>query len=209
MKPWMLPMAALAAVEGAVNSALALDPETVKRMAGLEGKVLAVEIRMDSAGSGLSVYAVPTSSGLRLMGHFEGDEPDAVVSGTPLSLLRLLSREGDRDVMDGTVEVRGDVELARTFRRILMDMDVDWEEQMSRFTGDIVAHQMGNVVRGLGDWGRGALNNLRMDVSDYLTEEREFVPRRQEVEAWMNEVDTLRDDVERLAARIFQLKGGA
>jgi ubiquinone biosynthesis protein UbiJ len=50
--------------------------------------------------------------------------------------------------------------------------------------------------------GRSARDNL----SEYLTEEARLLPHRFEVEDFLGEVDVLRDDCERLAARISLLE---
>ena len=56
-------------------------------------------------------------------------------------------------------------------------------------------------------WGRRNARILQDDIGEYLTEESRLLPTRFEFEEWRDEVDTLRDDVERLEARIAQLGG--
>lgn len=198
----MIPVAVLAGLEQAINGVIALDPETGQRLSRLQGRIIALEF----AGTGLTLFIAPGPAGVRLMGHFEGD-PDTRLRGSPLALLRMgLGETGG--VFAGEVAIEGDVELGQRFKRILDSLDIDWEEHLSRLTGDIVAHQVGNLFRGLGAWGRHASDTLARDAGEYVQEELGFVPSRGEVEQFLNEVDTLRSDVDRLEARIRRLGSG-
>lgn len=197
----LLPAAALAALEEAVNRSLALDPETRARLAELEGRVIALELQ----GLEQTLYLLPGSSGVRLLGRYEG-EPDTTLSGTPLALLAMGRGPTGTGLFSGEVTVRGDTELGQRVRRMIDGLEIDWEEHLARYTGDILAHQVGNLFRGLRDWGRQARDDLERDVADYLQEERGLLPAQGETEGFGRAVDTLRDDVERLEARIRRLE---
>ena len=56
--------------------------------------------------------------------------------------------------------------------------------------------------------GRRIAGNLARDSADYLVEERREVVGRAELEAFHDDVDALRDRVERLAARVARLDRG-
>ncbi|HKJ76293.1 MAG TPA: SCP2 sterol-binding domain-containing protein [Gammaproteobacteria bacterium] len=200
---WLLPTAVLAALETALNRALALDPETAERLAGLEGRVIAIELR----GLEQTLYLLPLADGVRLFGEYEG-EPDTVLSGTPFALARMGAGPTGTGLFSGEVTLRGDTELGQRVKAILGGLAIDWEEHLSRYTGDILAHQAGNLFRGLRDWGRQARADLERDAVDYVQEERRLLPTRAEVDAFAEDVATARDDVERLEARIKHLERG-
>lgn len=196
----MLPQAGLALLESAINLALAMDPETLARLGPLEGKVIAVDMQ----GTGQTLYLLPGAEGFRLMAHYEG-EADTTLRGSPLALLRLNRGKPGEGLFSGEVSIQGDVELGTRVQRILGGLDIDWEEHLSRITGDVVAHQVGNLVRGLMRWGEQAAGNLGRDFADYVQEERRDVPPRWELDEFLAGVDTLRSDVDRLEARINRL----
>lgn len=200
---WLLPTAVLAALETACNRALALDPESAARLAGLEGRVVAIDLQ----GLEQTLYLLPVADGVRLFGEYEG-EPDTVLSGTPFALARMGAGPTGTGLFSGEVTVRGDTELGQQVRAILAGLEIDWEEHLSRYTGDIVAHQVGNLLRGLRDWGRQARADLERDAVDYVQEERRLLPSRAEADAFAEAVTTARDDVERLEARIKRLERG-
>lgn len=196
----MLSVAALASLEQAVNAALALDPKTGERLCRLDGKVVAIELR----GTPLRIYLQPHNEGLRLMGHYDG-EADTTLRGAPLSMLRMNSGRTGEGLFRGGVEIDGDVELGTRFQQIFEKLDIDWEEHLSRLTGDIIAHQLGNTVRGLFAWGERSREHLGQDIADYLQEEREVLPVDWEVDEFIESIDTLRSDTDRLEARVKRL----
>jgi ubiquinone biosynthesis protein UbiJ len=205
----LFPVALLAGLETAVNRTLALDPATLECMRALEGKVIAMEFRLDAqATQNPTLYVLPGPAGVRLMGQFEG-QPDTTLRGSPLSLLRMTMGATGEGLFTGEVEFHGDVALGQRFKRIWDDLEIDWEEHLSQYTGDILAHQAGNMVRGLGEWGREAAARLRQDLGEYLQEERRDLPHRNEVADFLAGVDRLRDDVERIDARVRRLQSAA
>jgi ubiquinone biosynthesis protein UbiJ len=104
------------------------------------------------------------------------------------------------------VTVEGDNELGHRFGKLLAGMDVDWEEQLSRITGDVVAHEMGKGARAIGNWSTATLDTASKNLQEYLQEEIRLLPTRYELEEFLAEVDTLRDDVARLQARLQRVR---
>ena len=197
-----LPTAITAAIEVALNRVLQLDEDTVARLAGLQGKVIALEF----SGLDVALYLVPEREKLTVYGRFEGDA-DTVLRGTPLAMMRmgLVKHAGDV-LFAGDVEISGDVELGQEFSEILNALDIDWEEHLSHLTGDLVAHKVGNFVRDALSWGQQTISTLGQDAAEYLQEESDTLPNRDEVEAYLSQIDTLRTDVDRIEARIQRLQ---
>jgi len=191
-------VAALGALEFAVNGALALDPETLRRLGQLEGRVVAVELREPT----MQLFLAPHGGGLRLMGWFDGTA-DTTLSGGAASFLKL-ARGGS--LASGEITIRGDVELGREFQRIFATLDLELEEHLSRLTGDVIAHELGNLARGFTAWTQRAGETLRRSTRDYLQEESGILPTRVEVEAFTRAVEALRADADRLEARLKHLR---
>jgi ubiquinone biosynthesis protein UbiJ len=199
-----LPDALLAAAEAAVNGVLALDPEGAARLARVQGQVLLVEL----TGFGTRVYVVPGESKLFLFGAYEA-APDCVVHGSPVALLNMLLAEHREDaVFAGTIRIDGDNRLAQTLGEVFRGLDIDWEELLSKLLGDTLAHRLMNRARAGERWAGHSGDIARQNLREYLQEETRVLPSRQELEAFLAAVDTLRDDVERLAARVERLERG-
>ena len=77
---------------------------------------------------------------------------------------------------------------------------------VARVLGDVAARQVANIARGFLDWGRKASGSLATNVVEFLQEEGRDVPTRVEVEEFLEGVDRLRDDAERLEARLARLE---
>lgn len=197
----MIPLAGLMALEQAVNAALALDPYTLQRLGRLDGKVIAIDIR----GTGQVLYAAPHKSGLRLMAHYDG-EVDTTLRGAPLALLRMSAGKTGEGLFSGEVTIEGEVETGQQLQRTLHQLDIDWEEHLSRLTGDVIGHQIGQTLRGIAAFGKQALTTFGLNLGEYLQEERALLPANGQLTAFVNEVDELRMAADRLEARIKRLR---
>lgn len=187
--------------EGAVNRVLALDPSAQARLQPLIGKVLAVELE----GVPLPLQVSFLAEGVKLESA-AAEGADARLRSSPGALLGLALRRGE--VRSGDLEFRGDVGVVQAVQRLFAQLDVDWEEHLSRITGDVAAHQLGNLARGAFGWLRHAGRTAEQDLGEYLTEERQLIPPAAELSGFLSDVDRLREDVDRLAARIGRLERG-
>ncbi len=197
----MAGQAALAMLEQAVNAALALDPRTGKRLQRLDGKVVAIDL----LGLNLQLFIQPHQGGLRLMGAWDGPV-DTTLRGAPMAMLRMSGGRTGEGLFRGGVEIDGDVELGQQIQRVFDKLDIDWEEHLSRLTGDVIAHQLGNLLRDMRAFGARSLDHLGHDLAEYLQEERDTLPVDWEVEGYYQQVDTLREGVDRLEARLRRLE---
>lgn len=193
---------ALGGLQSALNRCLRLDPATQERLAALAGKAIEIHLRpLD-----LRFYLLPGPGGIELAAQLER-APDTTLSGTPLGLLRgALLRNERRELFADDLRIEGDTDTGRRFKAVLDAVDIDWEEQLSHLVGDIAAHHLGNLARGLGRWSQEARTSLADDLDDYLHEEARLVPQRAEVERFLAAVDILRTDADRLELRVARLQ---
>jgi len=203
-----IPATFLTAIEKAINRYLALDPVAVERLSSYHDKIVAVEI----SGLDFTFYILIKDKGV-IVSQQEPDNIDTWLTGAPASLIKMgLSNKAvdtENIMFSGEVEIRGDVELGQALKTVFNEIDIDLEEQLSKITGDVVAHQVGNLVRGGAQWGRKSLQTLELDLAEYLQEEINFLPRREEVNSFLSGVDQLRSDVDRMEARVKSLYSAA
>lgn len=187
-----------------LDGALDLDPETRGALAGLSGKVVDLEV----TGAGAIRLRIDGER-VRVEPCDETSDADVTIRGAPLSLLRFVfARDRETLLLGDEVSLRGDVGLATRLQQIAARMDVDLEEALAQRVGDAPAHEVMRGMRGLGGWMRDAGTALLADVSEYLHHEAAMTPRREDVERFAHDVDDLRDDVERLDARVMRLERG-
>jgi ubiquinone biosynthesis accessory factor UbiJ len=194
---------ALGLLEQGLNAYLALDPTAATRLEPLHGRLIRLELR----GLGLDLFLLPGPDGIHLFREHTG-EPDCTLSGSPLDFAWMRRGERGSDALfKGSVEIRGDTEVGQRLGEVLSDLEVDWEEQLSRITGDVLAHQVGNGVHTAGRWAGQAAEALPQDLKEFLQEEARLLPTRVEAEGLSTEIERLRDDLARLEARVARIAG--
>jgi len=170
----------------------------------LDGKTVAIRVR-DTA---LAMYFDISDEVLSLKTVSESD-PDVILTGSLLTLARMAGPKdesvGEVAVRDGALDITGDAYTAQTFQKLLGYAKPDFEEELSHVVGDTAAHSTSMLVKNIANWARGARATLGSNIREYLQEEACEVPSRYEVEKFASEVDSLRDDVARLEARIKRL----
>ena len=194
--PSTLTIAALASAEKMLNAALRYDPATRIGLAQLEGKILAVQITAPA----LQFFIMPMDDELRLMGNWDGDV-DTRITGSLLALAQLSQTE-IHNLKDSGVTVMGDLSLLADLQRLVKNLDIDWEEMLSQFTGDIVGHQTAQMIRAKFGWAKDRAQSAQRLTSEFLTEELKALPSKPELEDFYRQVDDLRLAVDRAAARV-------
>lgn len=182
----------------AINRYLDYDPEVPKQLEKMQGKVVALHFQQLD----FSLFIVITADGLDIREVFES-EVDTTISGSPWALAVMgLSESSTSSLFSGDVVIQGDTELGSQFQTFLEKIEVDWEEPLSTITGDVVANQLGNVVRDLSVWVQETTKTNGLNVSEYFREEQRMLPSRFEVNKFKRSIDELRLSVDRLEAKI-------
>ena len=195
-------LAFIGTLESSLNTYLRLDPESQRILEKMTGKCLAIELK----GLDVTLYLLTDAKGIQVFSSYP-DAPDATLSGTPMELLGLaLEQQPGPAMFAEGVKISGDTELGQLFKRLFDSMDIDWEEHFSHYTGDIIAHKLGSLLRSGVDWSQQAGEILRLDIAEYLLQEDHLVPEKAELEGFYTDIDTLRDNTERLQARIQRIK---
>jgi len=191
----------LAPLESILNRNIAGSAAARSLCKRLAGKVLALRF------TGLPLSIVFHSDGERMtLDTVQPQAASATLSGTPLSFMQLAGATPEAALRTGAVHIEGDAEVAQTFSELLKAARPDLEEELSRVVGDVTAHQIGNVARSVLAFGRRASNTFAQNVAEYLQEEGRDLPTRVEADEFIVGVDKLRDDAERLEARLSLLE---
>jgi len=194
------------ALEAALNRALALDPDTRASLKPLDGRRVALALEAPAVALQIRV------EGERLqVGPVDAtEEPDLAVRSTLgglLAQLPFLKRDDAPPV--GRVRVSGDAELARRLQTLAERFDPDWQQPFVAVFGEVIGVQVANAARGALRQLRNVGTNLAENAAEFVVEESRDVVGKAELNAFHDDVDALRDDMERLAARVRRLGGGA
>src|SRR5260221_5970236 len=125
-----------------------------------------------------------------------------VVKLTPGALPFLLARD---ETARKRVEIEGSADLAGAVDYLFGHLSWDFEEDLSKVFGDIVAHRLASGGKALAAWQGDTALRLAESFAEYWTEEQPLLARPADVEKFCRKVDTLRDDVARLEKRIERL----
>lgn len=202
------------ALEAALDRMLALDPEARASLRALDGRRVALKIESPP----LALEVRVDGESLRV-GPVDGErEPDLGVRGTLAGLLGQLPpplgslfRRDDAPPV-GKLRIEGDADLARRLQQLARDFDPDWQQPFAAVFGDVVGVQVANALATALKQARAFVSDGAQVAAEYVTEESRDVVPKAELAAFHDDVDALRDDVERLAARIARLPragGGA
>ncbi|MDH4260373.1 MAG: SCP2 sterol-binding domain-containing protein [Gammaproteobacteria bacterium] len=166
------------------------------------------------AGKSLEIRVTATPFRVRIQATDEriaiapgGDAAaDATIEGTPLSLARLAAPDTAQAFRSGGLRISGDAEIAQGFQKLFAAARPDFEEELSRVTGDAFAHHVASLAHSAVRFGLKARDTFTQNVAEYLTEEGRDVPVQFEVEEFLTGVDAVREATDRLEARIEQLE---
>lgn len=173
-----------------------------KLCARLQGKVIAVRV----SDTALALYFHIKDEQIAILPETSA-EPDAIISGSLLTLARIAGGNGESALRQGSLQLSGSVAVANDFQSLLRYARPDLEEQMSAVIGDAAAHRLGEFAREFAAWSREAKETMGANIREYLQEESRSVPSRYEVDRFARNLNTLRDDVDRLEARLRRLSG--
>ncbi|MFZ9642273.1 MAG: ubiquinone biosynthesis accessory factor UbiJ [Candidatus Methylopumilus sp.] len=138
--------------------------------------------------------------GLAMTG--EALQADASIQLSPSLALRLLAN--DVAAMS-QVQIEGETELAKTLAKVLQNIQWDYEEDLSKLIGDIPANKLSTFAKNTAQQAKQQTVNLLEMATEYWQEEHALIAKKRHVEAFVQQVDTLRDDVARAEKRLAQL----
>lgn len=198
----MLKKYSLKALQKAINKALLLDEGMPAKLQVLQGKTLEMII----APLNVNFFISFQDGKILLLDHHEG-QADTVIHSNPIGLIRLslLPASKARSLFNDKIRMSGDIELGQKVKQLFDNLDIDWEGHLAHFTGDVVAYQLGSLVRKSLHLKKQFDSSLRLNMSEYLQEELRVLPSRNELNDFFTDVDHLSLSVERLQAHVNHL----
>jgi ubiquinone biosynthesis protein UbiJ len=181
----------------ALNHLLAQHAFATERLKAFAGKGVEVrcppfpELRLRITDSGLLERAPPDLAG-------------ALVVKLKPGALPLLAMGDER--ARGQIEIEGAADLAGAVDELSGKLRWDFEEDLSRVFGDVVAHRLAEGGRDLAAWQRDALQRLAENLAEYWTEEQPLLVRPADAEKLHRDSSAFADEVTRLEGRIARLE---
>jgi len=169
----------------------------------IQNKLLKIEV----IGTGIVIPIYFSADGIQIKSN-DSITPDVVMKGTPLSLLRMaMTRENRKSFFINDIVLEGNLELAQQMVDRFDEFNIDWEERLSKWIGDVPAYHVGKVFQKFNRWRKNTSESLWQNMNEYLHEEISLTPPSEELKDFFEEIDVLRMDVDRLTARIEKIRG--
>lgn len=195
-----LPFLLTVPINAMIATVVRTNPEARQLLAESDGGLIAIELQDPSVSIRLGVMA----NGVELQSDYSA-EPDLLLSGNVQALMAMADA-GHDPILDGRVTATGDMSLAKLLQQLLLVLSVDWEAQLAPFIGDAAAHKLGTAVRGFSTWVSKTRERGTEDVGEYLQEESGTLVTRVEWGGLERGVDALREQLDRLSARIDRVQ---
>ena len=187
----------------ALTRLLTIDPDSARELAALEGRTINIVL-----SSTEREVCVRVSHGR--LNFIEADDATAIdvkMSGRPADFLALVraNRQGE-SIAAGRIEITGDLAIAQQVQNFMLNLDIDYEELLSQYVGDVAAHQIGRFADTLLRGAQSSLERFERDLFEFVHHESRTVVSNEEAESFKSAVYSLNDDVERVAVRLNRLR---
>jgi ubiquinone biosynthesis accessory factor UbiJ len=191
----------LASAEAAFNRNIAVSSHAAALTKRLEATSLQVEV------DGITRVRASCLQGRLALLTGDDTPADAVISGSAPALLQMLRGGGAASAqVKSSVQIRGDAEIANLYRELFTAARPDLEEELSRWVGDMPARHLSQLAKSVRTWARRARRTAGENIAEYLQEEGRDLVTKTEMEEFLRGVDTVRDGVERVEARLKGLE---
>lgn len=189
------------AIEMIINQAIRLDPDAQLRLASLEGKIIKVTL----TDINISFYIVIEDSLILVKAELD-KQANAELTGSSSSFFNLaLNEKGSDSIFKGEVHFAGEIGTAQNFQNFFKQLDIDWEEHLAKYTGDIVAHQLVSGSKTVTSWLQKTVTSAQQNLSEYIRFEAKLSPASIELENFYDAIADLKSDSERLKQKVDRL----
>jgi ubiquinone biosynthesis protein UbiJ len=127
---------------------------------------------------------------------------DAILTVMPGLLPRLLVRD---ESAYREIRISGDSAFAEEILFIGQNLRWDIEQDLSKLTGDILAHRITQAGENLVHWHSEAVQSLSQSLAEYLTEERPLLAKPADMRRFAREADDLHKQAINLEIRVEAL----
>lgn len=177
-----------------LNHLLAQNNEALARLMRFAGKT----VRFDIAPFCFAYSILPDGT----LRDAASDATADAVCVIALSLLPRLALKDEKAYRD--IATFGDAALLFEIFSLSRILRWDAEKDLSRITGNAGAQRIMRTLRNKRDQLHDVVLNISKTAAEYCTEEHSLLAKSRQVEIFIQQVNTLRDEVSRLEQRIEQ-----
>ena len=188
-------IAAGAACRG-INHVLSSEPWATGELARHAGKTILLKLPV-----GDLCFEI-TPAGLLAVSE-ASDTSSLVLEVSAKALSELAGSTGSlREQAFKAVKITGDADLAQLLGRLVGQVRWEYEEDLARLVGDAPANFAVRQGKKFVSASKSAASDLLSNVVEYVSEERKILLNQRDFMAHKNELNELRDAVDRMEKRI-------
>ena len=143
------------------------------------------------------------AAGLFESGSNPNQVPSVVITLPDSTAVKFIT--GDSAAVFSAARISGSADFAEALAFVVRNLKWDVEADLARLIGDIPAHRAISAFSGFIEWQKVGALNIGRNVKEYVTDESSQLIPQDEIEAFGQAVNILRDDLERLEKRIARL----
>ena len=177
------------------NAAIHLDSEHGRAFDALDGKVVELWI----APSKTPLFCLFTQGHVATQTVLLGDADVTLKTG-----MRQLKALSQGEPFEHKF-IRGDQVIGQVLVDAMQSLEIDWEEHLSHYTGDLVAFKIGHSIRSIIERKNHTKAYASDTIREYLQFEINTLPTRNQVDHFVKEVDIIEAEVDQIAERIETL----
>lgn len=187
----------LGAAEIGGNHLLGMDQNALQHCRELQGHIIAINFTDVEK----TLYCHPGSWGMRISLEQPAKEPSAVIRGRVMALVNLsLNKDKLSTSIQERIDISGNTAVAQKFQKILTELDIDWQQQLSRVVGDALAFRIFQGINLTRKWASESFQTVALTGRDHLQKDNGHMPSKIEFDRFKSQVTDLRHSVERMEA---------
>lgn len=193
----LLPQLLCAVAEKLSRNLIALDPACKPALQRLQGKQLALTIR------DLKLTLILSASQDRLLFNRHEETTDCKISAD-ISTLRQLGDPSQltRLIKSDALQIEGDLHVAQLFSQFVKQLNPDWQQALSQYVGDALAHKISKVLTQLQQYVQHKSTQLTQLQVELAQDELLLTPSRLEAEQFYQQLGELQAKVELLRRQL-------
>ncbi|WP_337841737.1 SCP2 sterol-binding domain-containing protein [Rheinheimera sp.] len=197
----LLPQLLCAAFEKVLQKLLAMDPTSVQLLAPVQGKQLALQLKE------LPWRFVLSASERQLLLNQHLEQADCEIS-TDLTTVRQLADPSQltRLIKQDKLSIQGDLQVAQKFSQVLQQLDPDWQQELSVWLGDALAHKLATALRQVQQLLLHKLAELQQQSVELLQDELQSTPSRAEFQQFQLSLTSVQTRLEQLSRQLKTLQ---
>ena len=185
-------------INSIINKIISLDPSANQYLHTLAHQNVAITC---SDFADLTIYCNFTDTYLQ----FTAVKPEIIdthICAPLAAYITFLIEKQNAQLQGSGMQIIGNLHTAQSMQQLFCNLNVDWEEELSKLTGDALAHQACFLIRSMQQQHKKNHAALLEMITEYLQEESGLLPTKYEVNEFMQAVDELRLATDRLEARV-------